>query len=56
MIAAIREETPADRASHVGFRWERNGCDEHLFVIELARGALQGVSGVVRYAPEFEMV
>ena len=43
-------------ASRSGIRWERNVSDDHFHIIELTRGALQGVSGVVRYSPEFAIV
>jgi len=42
--------------SRFGIRWERDGADEVFFALELAPGALSGVSGVVRYAPEFGLV
>src|SRR5215831_5051440 len=42
-----------ERASRFGIRWERDVADEVFFGLELAPGALSGVSGVVRYAPEF---
>ena len=45
-----------ERASRFGLHWERDVPDEVFFVLELAGGALTGVSGVVRYAPEFAMV
>jgi putative acetyltransferase len=45
-----------ERASRFGIRWERDARDEAFFVLELARGGLMGVSGVVRYAPEFALV
>jgi len=37
-----------DKASYVP--------DEVFFALELTPGALSGVSGVVRYAPEFALV
>lgn len=43
------------RASIHGLRWER-GHDEAFFVQALTRGGLDGVSGVVRYRPEFDAV
>lgn len=45
-----------ERASRFGIRWERDAPDDVFFVKELALGGLLGVSGVVRYAPEFAMV
>jgi putative acetyltransferase len=45
-----------ERASRFQIRWEREARDEAFFVLELARGGLVGVSGVVRYAPEFALV
>jgi putative acetyltransferase len=45
-----------ERASRFGIRWERDAPDDAFFVLELAPGGLLGVSGVVRYAPEFAMV
>jgi len=45
-----------ERASRFGIRWERDVPEEVFFVIELTPGALLGVAGVVRYAPEFNMV
>jgi putative acetyltransferase len=44
------------RASRFGIRWERDVADDVFFALELAPGALSGVSGVVRYAPEFALV
>jgi putative acetyltransferase len=44
------------RASTYGIRWERDVPDEVFFALELAHGALDGISGVVRYAPEFALV
>ena len=44
------------RASGYGIRWERDVPEEVFFALELAPGALEGVSGVVRYSPEFTMV
>ena len=38
-----------------GMRWER-GHDEAFFVQALTPGGLDGVSGVVRYRPEFDAV
>ena len=45
-----------ERASRFGIRWERDVADEVFFALELAPGTLSGVSGVVRYAPEFALV
>ena len=44
------------RADTRGLRWEVPGHDDSFFVLELAPGALDGVSGVVRYRPEFHAV
>lgn len=41
-------------ASRYGMRWERTVPDEAFMVLELTPGGLRGVSGVVRYRPEFE--
>lgn len=38
-----------------GLRWEQ-GHDDAFFVQPLVTGGLQGVSGVVRYRPEFDAV
>jgi len=43
-------------ASRFGLRWEQEAPDEVFLARELAAGGLAGVSGVVRYAPEFEEV
>jgi putative acetyltransferase len=43
------------RARAVGLGNEY-GVDEEFMVLELQAGALAGVSGVVRYSPEFSMV
>jgi putative acetyltransferase len=40
-------------ASRWGLRWEIDVPDENFMVIELSPGRLAGVSGVVRYRPEF---
>jgi putative acetyltransferase len=44
------------RASTFGIRWERPAHDEAFFVQELVPGGLTGVSGTVRYRPEFDSV
>lgn len=44
------------RASTLGIRWERPVPDDVFFVQALVPRALQGVSGVVRYRPEFSSV
>lgn len=44
------------RASAHDLRWERPVPDDVFFVQELAPGGLEGVSGVVRYRPEFDAV
>ena len=41
------------RASRFGIRWEEEVPDEFFFVREITPGGLAGVSGVLRYAPEF---
>jgi putative acetyltransferase len=41
------------RASNFGMQWERPVPDDIFFVRELAKGGLAGVSGTVRYRPEF---
>lgn len=43
------------RGSAHGIRWEQ-GHDEAFFVQALTPGGLEGVSGVVRYRPEFDTV
>jgi putative acetyltransferase len=44
------------RASDRGIRWERPVPDDVFFVRELSAGALEGISGTVRYRPEFDAV
>lgn len=44
------------RGSHFGIHWEREVPDEAFLARELTDGGLKGVSGVVRYSPEFAMV
>jgi putative acetyltransferase len=44
------------RASELGMRWERPVPDDIFFVRELAPEGLAGVSGTVRYRPEFDLV
>jgi putative acetyltransferase len=44
------------RAREVGMRWERPVPDDIFFVRELAPEGLAGVSGTVRYRPEFDAV
>ena len=44
------------RASWFGIRWERKVPDELFFALELTRGGLEDVSGVVRYSGEFAIV
>lgn len=41
------------RASAHGIRWEHNAPDACFFVQALRPGGLQGVTGVVRFRPEF---
>jgi putative acetyltransferase len=43
-------------ASRHHIRWERNVPDEAFMVAELLPGALDGLSGVVHYRPEFDEV
>jgi putative acetyltransferase len=43
-------------ASAHGLRWDRRVPDEVFMVQALAPGGLDGVSGVVRYRPEFDAV
>jgi putative acetyltransferase len=44
------------RASAFGVRWERPVPDDVFFIRELTPGGLAGVSGTVRYRPEFDAV
>jgi putative acetyltransferase len=44
------------RASDFGMRWERPVPDDVFFARELAPQGLAGVSGTVRYRPEFDAV
>lgn len=44
------------RASLHGIRWEKPVPDEVFFVQELVPGGLVGVTGTVRYRPEFDAV
>jgi putative acetyltransferase len=44
------------RATDFGMRWERPVPDDIFFVRELSPGGLTGVSGTVRYRPEFDAV
>ncbi len=43
-------------ASRFGLRWERDVSDEAFLARELVPGGLDGVSGVVRYGSEFDLV
>jgi len=43
-------------ASQFGIRWENEVPDEVFMVLALQPGALEGVSGIVRYQPEFSTV
>lgn len=43
-----------ERASQYGIRWEKPVPDEVFFVQALTPGGLDGISGVVRYRPEFD--
>jgi putative acetyltransferase len=54
--AAYSPRFGSERASRFGIRWEREVPDEVFFALELVRGGLMGVSGIVRYAPEFAIV
>jgi len=44
------------QASRWGLRWEVEVPEENFLVLELTPGALAGVSGTVRYRPEFTQV
>jgi putative acetyltransferase len=44
------------RASEFGLRWERPVPDDVFLVRALAEEGLAGVSGTVRYRPEFDAV
>ena len=44
------------RASAFGVRWEEPVPDEVFMLQELASGSLAGVSGIVRYRPEFDEI
>jgi putative acetyltransferase len=44
------------RASDYGMRWERPVPDDMFFVRALTPGGLDGISGTVRYRPEFDAV
>jgi putative acetyltransferase len=44
------------RAGTFGIRWERPVPEDIFFVQELQTGGLEGVSGVVRFRPEFDSV
>jgi putative acetyltransferase len=44
------------RASSYGISWEHEAPDEAFMALELVAGALRGVSGVVRFQPEFGSV
>jgi putative acetyltransferase len=39
-----------------GIRWEHNAPEEAFMVMALRPGALSGLSGIVRYRPEFDEV
>jgi putative acetyltransferase len=41
-------------ASRFGLRWEHRAPDEAFMALELVPGALAGITGVVRYHPEFD--
>ncbi len=43
-------------ASRWGLQWELEVPEENFLVLELTPGALAGVSGTVRYRPEFTQV
>jgi putative acetyltransferase len=43
-------------ASRHGLAWEHSAPDEAFMVLALRDGALDGLGGVVRYAPEFGAV
>jgi putative acetyltransferase len=44
------------QAGRWGLRWEVEVAEENFLVLELTPGALAGVSGTVRYRPEFTQV
>ena len=41
-------------ASRYGFRWEEAVPDDVFMALDLVDGAFEGLSGVVRYQPEFK--
>lgn len=43
-------------ASQFGIRWENEAPDEAFMVLALQPGALDGISGIARYQPEFTTV
>lgn len=43
-------------ASQFGIRWENEVPDEVFMVLALQPGALDGISGIARYQPEFDTV
>jgi putative acetyltransferase len=45
-----------ERASRHGLTWEHPCPDEAFMALELERGALKSLRGVVRYRPEFAAV
>jgi ribosomal-protein-alanine N-acetyltransferase len=44
------------RADAHGLWWEKPGHERSFFVCELAPGSLDGITGIVRYRPEFDAV
>jgi putative acetyltransferase len=42
--------------SRYGIHWDRDVPDEAFMVVELLPGALEGVTGIVHYHPEFDAV
>lgn len=53
--AAVCFDDPANRSFSI-FRSEYPGSDASFMVAELRAGALEGVSGLARYRPEFAEV
>jgi putative acetyltransferase len=44
------------QASRWGLRWEVEVPEENFLALQLTPGALAGVSGAVRYRPEFTQI
>ncbi len=45
-----------ERSTKHGIQWEHDAPEEAFMVMALQEGALRGVSGTVRYRPEFDIV